>query len=147
MQRSSCGILIKQIHDELERQSNNALKSSDLTLSQIGALLALRDEPDKKMPLKKLEKKLSLAQSTTVGIVARLKKKGFVETLDDPEDGRVKIVSITQSGKDICAKADQSMTNAEQKLLYGLTDTEQNIFITLLKKVNDSLMHSKYKKA
>lgn len=138
MEKSSCGIMIKQIHDELERQSNKAMRSSDLTLAQVGALLSLRAKSEKQMPLKELEHKLRVAQSTAVGIVKRLEQKGFVESFGDPEDKRIKIIRITQTGEHCCQDADQGMADAEQILLSGLTETERDIFISLLIKVRDS---------
>lgn len=34
--RNACGSLIKQIHDELEQQANNALRPQGLTMAQVG---------------------------------------------------------------------------------------------------------------
>ncbi len=39
--QNSCGALLKQINDELEKQANNSLRADDLTVSQVGVLLAL----------------------------------------------------------------------------------------------------------
>ena len=77
----SCGMLFKQIHDELEKRTNNSLRSSDLTMAQMGALLVLREKSDKEMPLKELERSLRVAQSTAAGIVSRLEQKGFNKSL------------------------------------------------------------------
>ena len=41
MPQDSCGALIKQINDELEKQANNSLRADDLTMAQMGVLLAL----------------------------------------------------------------------------------------------------------
>lgn len=139
LETDACGIYIKQIHDELERQSNQALRSSDLTLAQVSALLALRETPEGQLPLKELERALRVAQSTAVGIVKRLEQKGFVVSFGDPRDKRIKIVRLTETGAQCCGAADRSMAEAEQALLSGLTETEQSIFISLLKKVRDSL--------
>ena len=37
------GLLIKQIHDCLEKKSNNALRAKGLTMMQVSVLLALQD--------------------------------------------------------------------------------------------------------
>lgn len=135
----SCGLLVKQIHDELEKQSNNALRSSDLTLAQMGALLELRGRAEKQMSLKELERSLRVAQSTAAGIVSRLEQKGFVEAFGDPDDRRVKLVRITETGEHCCRSADRSMAETENRLLSGLTETERSILLSLLEKVRDSL--------
>ena len=48
-------VLIKQIHTELEKNANNALRQDDLTMSQINVLLELDKAADKQLELKRLE--------------------------------------------------------------------------------------------
>jgi DNA-binding MarR family transcriptional regulator len=134
-----CGMMIKQIHDTLEKQANNSLREQDLTLAQMMALLALQESPEKQAALKELEQILCVAQSTTAGIIARLEQKGFVEGFGEISDKRIKMVRITDLGEQCCKNAERQMTEAETKLLSGLTETEQIIFKTLLKKVIDTI--------
>lgn len=139
-QRKSCGLLIKQIHDELEKQTNNALRSFDLTMAQISALLILRDASKKQMTLKELERSLHVAQSTAAGIVSRLEQKGFIVSFGDADDKRIKVVRLTSSGEECCASADSDMEKTENELLSGLTETEKEILSSLLEKVHGSIM-------
>ncbi len=136
---SSCGWSIKQIHDALERQSNSMLQSQNLTMAQVSVLLTLEEAIDHQMPLKELEKELKLAQSTTTGIVSRLEQKGFVESYTDAKDRRVKLIKLTQAGKDCCHTAEENMCHAEEALLRGLTETERQIFKTMLDRVRSTL--------
>ena len=136
-----CGIMIKQIHDELEKRTNQALRSTDLTLAQLSALLALRERTDCQMTLKELEHTLHLAQSTAAGIAARLEQKGFIETFGNPDDRRIKILRMTESGKSCCQAADRGMVETELSLLSGLTETEKTILLSLLEKVCDTIRH------
>lgn len=136
---NSCGILIKQIHDSLEKQSNNALRDMDLTLSQIAALIALSGTPGKCASLKELERHLHIAQSTTAGIIGRLEQKGFVEGESDLADKRVKRVRLTPLGEACCIDAKQNITITEERLLSGLTEFERDIFQKLLEKVSKNI--------
>ncbi len=136
---NSCGILIKQIHDAMEKQANNALKSSDLTMAQMTALLILRKKPERQMSLKELERSLRVAQSTAAGVVSRLEQKGFLEAFGDPEDKRIKMIRMTEAGEQCCLLADHDMEVAERELLSGLTETEWSILFSLLEKVRNSL--------
>ena len=97
--QNSCGSMIKQIHDELEKNANNAMRVHDITMAQCSALLMLNGAPDRQMALKELERELRVAQSTAAGIVSRLEQKGLAEGFGSPEDKRVKMVRITQQGK------------------------------------------------
>lgn len=137
--QDSCGALIKQIHDELEKNANNAMRVHDITMAQCSALLILNGAPEKQMTLKELERRLRVAQSTAAGIVARLEQKGRVEGFGSPDDKRIKMVRITQHGIECCQRAEQDMEQAENMLLSGLTKTEQGIFLSILKKVRDTL--------
>jgi len=137
--QNSCGTLIKQIHDEMEKNANNDMRAHDLTMAQCSALLILNGTSEKQMALKELEHMLRVAQSTAAGIVMRLEQKGLVEGFGSPDDKRIKMVRITPQGIISCRQAEQEMKQAEKKLLSGLTITEQEIFLSLLKKVRDTL--------
>lgn len=133
-----CGRLIKQIHDEMGKRANNALRSEDMTVMQLEALIQLDAAPEKRCSLKELERQLHVAQSTTVGIIARLEQKGFVKSFSDHADRRVKLVQITQAGLDCLEASTKGRNEAEAALLSALTETEKEIFHVLLKKVRDS---------
>lgn len=137
--QNTCGAIIKQIHDELEKNANNALRPQGLTMAQVGTLLALKNMPKGQCSLKEMEQILHVAQSTAAGIVVRLEQKGLAEGFGSPEDKRIKMVRITSAGEECCFQAEQSMEETEKKLLSGLTETERGIFYSLLVKVRDSI--------
>ncbi len=139
-ERLDCGRLIKQIHDEVRKTVNNAMRAQDMTMAQLEALMELDSAPDKQRSLKELEQRLHIAQSTTAGIIARLEQKGLVEGLGDPADRRIKLVRLTQAGMERIAIAEQNRDEVEARLLSGLTEAERDIFFVLLKKVRDSLV-------
>ncbi|MCI8622749.1 MAG: MarR family transcriptional regulator [Provencibacterium sp.] len=134
-----CGLLIKQISDELRKNANNALRPQDMTLAQLDVLVELDRAPDGKRSLKELEQILHVAQSTAAGIIARLEQKGFAEGFGDAGDRRVKLVRITPAGIECVRSALHHRAEAEERLLSDLTETERDIFYTLLKKVRASL--------
>ena len=134
-ERPDCGGLIKQISDEMRKKANNAIRSYNITLAQLGALIELERVPDGQRSLKELEKLLHVAQSTAAGIIARLEQKGFEAT----DDRRVKLVRITPDGQACVHNSLQKRNVAEEELLGGLTEAEQKQFYILLKKVRDSI--------
>ena len=105
--KRTCGMMIKQIHDCLEKDTNNTLRAQDLTMAQVGALIELRSAEEKQMPLKELERRLHVAQSTAAGIVVRLEQKGFLESFGSSDDRRIKMVRITPKGEDCCLDSDR----------------------------------------
>lgn len=136
---SDIGFCIKQIHDRLEKQANNAMRSSDLTMMQVSVLLVLQESGEKQMSMKKLEKSFGIAQSTVAGIVSRLEQKGFVEALGDAADKRVKRVHITAAGEKCCAESAYHKEEAEKRLLKDFSEEERRVLHALLEKAARNL--------
>ena len=131
----STGILIKKIHDNLEKKINKSLKDSDLTMSQMEALIILSEHTDGQMSLKALEHELHVAQSTAAGIVSRLEQKGFIEAYGQSDDKRIKNIRITKNGMKYCESAAKDMDKVERELLKNLTEDEKNTLNQLLGKI------------
>jgi len=130
-----CGILLKQINDVMAKRANNELRSQGLTIIQAFILLSLEQRTEQIASFKEIEKILHVAQSTAAGIIARLEQKQMVESFRSPEDGRIKMLSLTSQGKKFCCEARLSMAEAEKNLLSGLSAEEAALFKKLLLKV------------
>ncbi len=141
MQKETYGTFIHQIHNTIEKIMNNQLRKKGLTLSQMN-VLTLVSVPEKRLSFKELEKQLTLAQSTTAGLISRLEQKGLVAVLGDKDDKRIKYVEITASGTKYCEDARLEMNDTEEKLVSCLSETERKEFFSLLKKVNDTFIKS-----
>lgn len=132
---NTCGILIRQINNALEKRVNSQLKAKDLTLSQMTALIEILNAPAKKLTFKELEKRLSLAQSTTAGLISRLEQKKLVSVSGDADDKRIKYVEITSPGIKFCNEARLEMEHTEKILLEGLSAVEKENLLSMLEKV------------
>lgn len=133
------GFLIKQIHDAIEKQTNNALRAKDLTMMQVSTLLTLNAAEGQCLSMKDLERHFTVAQSTVAGIVSRLEDKGLVEPLSDENDKRVKLVHITQLGKMCCQDAGAHMAEMEATLLRGFSPDECNTLNSFLMRISENL--------
>lgn len=142
VQKEAYGVYIHQIHNTIEKNVNNQLREKGLTLSQMNVLIILVSVSEKRLSFKELEKRLTLAQSTTAGLISRLEQKGLVSVLGDKDDKRIKYVEITASGIKYCEDARMEMNDTEEKLVSCLSETERVTFLFLLKKVNDSFTKS-----
>ncbi|MCL2126386.1 MAG: MarR family transcriptional regulator [Oscillospiraceae bacterium] len=139
MQKESCGLLIKQIHDTIRRQADNSLRAKGLTLTQLRVLMELGEDGSDAKPLKELERRFNVAQSTIVGIVHRLEAKGFVHATVAPDDNRVKLVKLTPDGEMFRKTTISEVEQSETHMLSGLTDVEQQYFIRMLRIVYDTI--------
>ena len=131
---NGCLMLLKRLGNMLEKRLNQVVTELDLTVTQAGTLMTIFKSSEKQMPLKQLEKALDLSQSVTAGIVVRLEQKNLLESFGDISDKRIKIVKITPRGEELCYNAMNRLKTAEEEALSGLTETENAIFISLLKK-------------
>lgn len=131
---SDIGFCIKQIHDRLEKQANNAMRENGLTMMQVSVLMTLQEAEGKLLSMKELERCFGIAQSTVAGIISRLEQKGFVEARSDAADKRIKLVHITPAGENCCAEAIIHKDLADQKLLKGFSGEETEVLGKLLAK-------------
>lgn len=138
-QEEKCGVLLHQIHNALEKRGNNQLKKKGLTFSQIHVLANLMDAPEKRLSFKELEKRLALAQSTTVGLISRLEQKKLVAVSEDREDRRIKFAAITPRGLACGKDAEKEMDQIEAELLDALSEEERESFRRMLKKIDAAL--------
>ena len=134
----SCGTLLKQLHDIMEKNANNVLREQNLTISQSGVLVLLDEKEGKTASFKELEKEFGVSQPTMAGILNRLVQKDLVEVLTDSEDKRIRKAHLTQKGADKCKEGYKHMNSAEERLLKSLTNDEKKEFNRLLLKVRKS---------
>ena len=119
--------LIKRLNILIEAHVNHSIQEYDMTMSQGAIIYQLINAPEKMLPLKQLEQGLKLSQPVTAGIVKRLEEKGFIQSLTDPNDRRVKIVKPTELAESKLMSARKSMLELESELLscYSQDDKQQ----------------------
>lgn len=138
-EENNYGMLLRQINIALEKRCNNRLKEADLTFSQMSALIEIADTPTKKLTFKELEKRMTLAQSTTAGLISRLEQKKLVIVTGDENDKRIKYVEISSLGEEYYNNARQEMQQTENELVKNFSSNEKELFLYFLKKVNSNL--------
>ena len=139
MDKTSCGLLIKQIHDATRKHVDNSLRKKGLTLAQGRVLMVLGEEGGSAIALKELERRFHVAQSTIAGLVQRLEAKGFVEGVTASGDNRVKLVRLTPAGEQFHKANIKEIVEIEQRLLSPLTGQEQEDFLRMLRTVFDGI--------
>ncbi len=134
-----CEFLIKQVHDAVGRVLNNSLRESGLTHVQLGVLIALNKSDGKRLRLKEIEKIFKVSQPTVVGVVDRLEEKGFVRTLRDPEDRRVRLAELTEKGSEKCRHEYELLLATEAKMLQGIEPEAIRQIKEILVKMRENL--------
>ncbi len=106
------------------QESTRWMASNGLSRSQTGALMHLHFQG--KCPITNIGEELDVSTPAASQLVDRLAQNGLVERVDDPDDGRVKQVVLSEAGKTLINEGFQARRVWMQDLSNFLTVQEQN---------------------
>lgn len=133
----SC-VYIKLIHDKLERDANQLLKSMDVTFVQ-SRVLAWLWHKGGRATQPEIEEYLGVSHPTVVGILKRLGAKGFIEFQTDLQNRRIKVVCLRKKKASFFRKILSHQQDTEERALHALSPEERETLRHLLKRVYASL--------
>ena len=139
MEKTECGLLIKQISDQISKLANNALRADNLTLSQLRCLEYIHERQKDKIPLKEIKAHFHISQPSLAGIIARLTQKGLVVTEKSESNSRAKTACLTAKGNELFLTIDEHRESMESLLLAPLSEEEKKSFSEILQRVNNGL--------
>ena len=128
-----CGHLGKLCNDQLLRRAGY-----DVTPVQTLLLMHL-SAGEQEASQRELERKLRLKPSTVNGIVERLEAKGYVSRRPSPQDGRVRLVSLTEAGWGKVEDFRGVVEKAERLYTAGLSAQEREQLERLLNQIITNL--------
>lgn len=111
----------------------------DAALTHMGYLVlsTLSERDDRRLAMSKLAKQATASLSRLSHVVARLEAQGWVRRERDPEDGRVQIAVLTESGYAKVVDAAPGHAEAVQQLIFDRLTPAQ---VRQLVKACDSLL-------
>ncbi|MEW5736305.1 MAG: MarR family transcriptional regulator [Thermodesulfobacteriota bacterium] len=77
------------------------------------------------LTVKGMAERMDVAKSRITKIVDGLAAKGFVKKVDDPDDGRVVLISLTPAGRDKAAEIDSFHHEIHCQILEKLNEDER----------------------
>ncbi len=104
----------------------------DLTPVQYAAMAILAEESD--IDQATLAALIAYDRATIGGVIDRLEAKGFVDRRIAPDDRRARRVALTAEGRALLARIDAPVAAMQERILSGLTEDEQTVFIALAAK-------------
>ena len=86
-------------YQAFERFSGSHVQAMGLTMAQFDVIATLGNTEG--MKPKQLGERTLITKGTLTGVIDRLERKGLVQRLADPDDGRCQIVRLTASGQQL----------------------------------------------
>jgi DNA-binding MarR family transcriptional regulator len=117
--------MIVQIHYELRRALDQALRPLRLTTPQFAALAAL----DQEGPLSgaRLARRCFVRPQTMQGIIAQLESKRFIERDIDPGNRKARPVIIARRARFALDRAYRAQDAIEKRLLDGIAKSDDEL--------------------
>ena len=131
------GLLIKFINGRVVTKINKNLVDFNLTGVQHEILCFIdRNEHERDVFQKDIEKCLKLTNPTVTGIVKRLEEKEMIARCPSSTDARYKCLHVTEKGRDVICKSFKfGADNIEKQLVKDLSDDEVKMLKDLLYRV------------
>ena len=135
MKIDKVAILVKKAALEFDKVSNPYFAEYDLTASQYRIIKFLYAQPTRTARVVDLERQYSMTHPTTLGLLEALEKKGFTTRIDNPNDGRGKLVALTEKADRMQEELEDLGTKIEDKLTERLSANEKSARVILLQKL------------
>ena len=118
------------------RAVNGGLRRHGLNYSAYAVLATLRASgAPYRMSPSQLVDTLLLTSGGTSNLLNRLQRKGWIERLPDPRDGRAVIVALTSPGKALADRAMATHAATERQLVNMFNREEQPLLADLLSRM------------
>lgn len=109
----------------------------DLPQAELRCLMLFIGE--RYLTVKSIAQKLDVAKSRVTKIVDGLMKKKLVERIEDPRDGRVKLIALTQEGQKKSKKMGVFIAELHQRIMLELLPEERKTVLTSLEMLRTSM--------
>ena len=128
------GLLVKFINGRVNTKINKNLVEFNLTGVQHEILCFIdRNEHERDVFQKDIEKCLKLTNPTVTGIVKRLEEKEMIVRCPSSNDARYKCLHVTEKGKEVICKSFKfGANNIEKQLIKDMSDEEVKMLKDLL---------------
>ena len=124
------GYVLKRAQHALRLRMDEALLPLALTTPQYSVLSAVELVPG--ISNATLARAAFVTAQTMQGIVANLERRGLLQRTEDPAHGRIRRGELTKQGHSVLARAHQSVTAVESRMLSSLSEKESATLATLL---------------
>jgi DNA-binding MarR family transcriptional regulator len=110
------------------------MMKAQITPTQWAALVKLKELGASSQ--NRLGRETAMDVATIKGVVDRLLARGFIESSQDPEDGRRRTLRLTETGVGLVEQAVPVARRITRQTVKGLSESECATLIRLLRKIS-----------
>lgn len=126
---------IRIISNKFRELWDRNLQKYNLTGVQMEVLCYLKCNPDKEIHQREIEYWLQLKNPTVTGILNRLEEKGYITRRRNPDDGRFRIIEVTEKGNQVMEDMGEGARDLDDRIYDCMTDEEQAKLLELLDRI------------
>jgi len=127
------GHLLRRAHQRATAIFLEKIGASDVTPTQFAALVKLRDEGT--LSQNHLGRLTAMDRATILGVIRRLSERGLIERVDDPNDRRRTMLSLSPQGRAIVDRLVPNGFAVSEAILAPLEPRERDTFLALLRRL------------
>jgi DNA-binding MarR family transcriptional regulator len=133
--------MICRLQRVLTRQNDLKLSEYGISGAQLHALIFIKKSECKGKPVcqRDIEREVGLRPSSISSMLANLEKNGFIVRTYNEGDARVKYITLTDKGHELCEMNKQLMDSCDELIQSALTEEEQEQLEYLLRKTIDAI--------
>ncbi|WP_255950452.1 MarR family winged helix-turn-helix transcriptional regulator [Streptomyces odontomachi] len=113
-----------------------SMVSEETTSPQFAVLNTLMAEPG--LDQRTVGERVGLDRSTVAEVISRLGRRGLLDKVRDPQDGRRFLLRLTEDGARTHRRLTVRVARMNQVFLAPLSADEQRVFCELLRRVSDA---------
>uniref|UniRef100_A0A832EIH5 MarR family transcriptional regulator n=1 Tax=Desulfacinum infernum TaxID=35837 RepID=A0A832EIH5_9BACT len=129
--------LMEEVVQCCETRAAHLSKKFRLPDAELRCLMLFRD--DKYLTVKGIALKMDVAKSRVTKIIAGLLEKGLVARIDDPADGRIKLISLTPKGRAMCDEIAAFIATLHEMILQELDPEDRKQVLMVLERLRASM--------
>ena len=126
-------LILWKAHKAVEAVDRSSIASTGLGLSDFAVLEALMHKGP--MPVGLIGKKVLLTSGSISSAIDRLERRSLVQRRQDPHDGRIFHVHLTEKGRNVIRRAFTEHAHQLERIAGVLSPQERHELTRLLKKM------------
>jgi len=124
----------------VRKASDRMLAPLGLSIAQLPVMVVLRDAKHPIM-ITEVARRLHLETPSLTTMIDRLSERGLVERVDDPEDRRKNLVTLTQNGERLVESICEPYRNLHEEMFGVLDGDERENLTAMLQKFYDANLY------